>query len=169
MTPVTSASPKQYCVAIVAAVAIAVIAACQAAEHTATSTPKPPCPTPEEQAYLDSVVRLFRGTVEELEDPFRLAEEPYIGRLEASTASDQLIAASEKMKEVKELIPPESLRTYHNDLTTIVDPIQKGAMLMATGFVTQDRELIRDGLFVINSGSLEPADRMAAVRRELCD
>ena len=168
MTQGTSAAPNGTA-AIVAAVAIAVLAACQAAEGAATSTPKPQCPTPEEQAYFDSVFRLFRGIVEELEYAFRLADEPYIGSSEASAASDQLIAASEQMNEVKELIPPESLRTFHSDVVTVVDPMQKGAMLMATGFVIQDRELIRDGIFVVSSGGLEPVDRMATMRREWCD
>ena len=131
--------------------------------------PVPECPTPEEQAYFDSLDRLLRDMVEELEGPFRLAEEPYIGSLEASVADNQLMAVVEEISDFMELMPPESLRTFHSDVVTVVDPIRKGAVLMGMGFLAKNRELIRDGIFVTGAGGLEPVDRIGTMRREWCD
>ena len=151
--------------AIVTAVVIVAIVACQDAEP---SEPEPECPTPDEQAYFDSLDRLLRDIVEDLEDPFRLTDEPSIGRLQASAASDQLVAAAEKINELKELAAPESLSTFHTEVVEVADPLQKGTVLLATGFVLQDPELMRDGVFVAG-GSLEPLSTVVAGKREWCD
>ena len=146
-------------------VVIAVVAACQ---DTAGGEPEPECPTREEQAYFDSLERLLHVIVEEIEDPFLLADEPSIGRLQASAAADQLTSAAENMNELKELVAPESLTTFHGTVVEAADSLQKGMVLLATGFVLQDPEIIR-GSAIVASGSLEPLSTVVAGKREWCD
>ena len=148
-----------------ATVVVVVVAACQDAER---GEPEPECPTPEEQAYFDSLDRLLRDILKEIEDPFLLADESSLGRKQASDASDQLMAAAEKMNELKELTAPESLSSFRNEVAEVADPLQKGTVLLATGFALQDPELIRDGVFVA-SGSLDPLSTVVAGKRDWCN
>ncbi len=167
MTQGTSAI-RNGTAAVFAAVAIVVITACLGANSNDPPPNPTPCPTLEEQSYFDSLDRLLLSIVEEIEDPYRLADEPYIGSLEASAASDRLIAAAEQMNEVKELVPPATLSTFHGNLVKAIDPMQKGATLLATGFVLEDRGLMRDGIFVSN-GSVVPMSTVTASRQGWCD
>ena len=88
--------------AIVAAVFIVVFIVVLAdGQDDERGEPEIECPTPEEQAYFDSFDRFLGDIVENLEGPLRLADEPTIGRLEASAASDQLRAFAEKNERTK--------------------------------------------------------------------
>ena len=130
--------------------------------------PEIECPTPEEQAYFDSFDRFLGDIVEDLEGPLRLADEPTIGRLEASAASDQLRAFAEKMNELKELAAPESLSTFHSEVVKVTDLLEKGMLLLAVGFVVRDSEFVRDGVFVAGR-AMKPLSTVVADKREWCD